>query len=149
MERAYEEAFAEVDEILKIMPVDLLSKIPIKFRQMISENKAKDYKVNIQEPLDEQKLKEETVIILGLIYRDFLASPEERIELQENDTKELRRIEEEVQQQYDMDKIFKKKKRSKNTEKEELSTDMILYKESGFLQKLFKFIKGIFYKNKN
>ena len=149
MERAYEEAFAEVDEILKIMPVDLLSKIPIKFRQMISENKAKDYKVNIQEPLDEQKLKEETVIILGLIYRDFLASPEERIELQENDTKELRRIEEELQQQYDMDKIFKKKKRSKNTEKEELSTDMILYKESGFLQKLFKFIKGIFYKNKN
>ena len=135
MERAYEEAFAEVDEILKIMPVDLLSKIPIKFRQMISENKAKDYKVNIQEPLDEQKLKEETVIILGLIYRDFLASPEERIELQENDTKELRRIEEELQQQYDMDKIFKKKKRSKNTEKEELSTDMILYKESGFLQK--------------
>ena len=149
MKRAYEEAFTEIDEILKIMPVDLLSKIPIKFRQMISENKAKDYKVNIQEPLDEQKLKEETVIILGLIYRDFLASPEERIELQENDTKELRRIEEELQQQYDMDKIFKKKKSSKNTEKEELSTDMILYKESGFLQKLFKFIKGIFYKNKN
>ena len=37
--REYEEAFAEVDEILKIMPIDLLSKIPAKFRQVISENK--------------------------------------------------------------------------------------------------------------
>ena len=47
MERAYEEAFAEVDEIFKTMPIDILSKIPIKFRQIISENKAKDYKVEI------------------------------------------------------------------------------------------------------
>jgi len=37
--RAYEEAFVEVDEILKLMPIDLLSKIPMKFRKMISENK--------------------------------------------------------------------------------------------------------------
>ena len=81
MERVYQEAFAEVDEILKIMPIDLLSKIPVQFRKIISENKAKNYKVDIQEPLNEEKLKEETVVILGLIYRDFLASPEEKEEL--------------------------------------------------------------------
>ena len=98
MERAYEEAFAEVDEILKIMPIDLLSKIPVQFRKIISENKAQNYKVDIQEPLDEEKLKEETVVILGLIYRDFLASPEEREELQAQDAEELRKIEEEMQQ---------------------------------------------------
>ena len=148
MERAYEEAFAEVDEILKIMPIDLLSKIPVQFRQVISENKAQNYKVDIQEPLDEEKLKEETVVILGLIYRDFLASPEEREQLQAQDAEELLRIEEEMQQQYNMENIFKKRKSGKASQNDELSTDLILYEEQGFLKKLFNLIKGLFNKNK-
>ena len=48
MKRNYEEAFAEVEEILKIMPIDLVSKIPIKILRIISENKATDYNVKIQ-----------------------------------------------------------------------------------------------------
>lgn len=48
MERVYEEAFSEVDEILKLMPIDISSKIPQNFRQVISENKAVNYKTNIQ-----------------------------------------------------------------------------------------------------
>lgn len=145
MNRAYEEAFVEVDEILKMMPIDLLSKIPMKFRQVISENKAKDYKVEIKEPLEEEKLKEETVVILGLIYRDFLASPDEREELQLKDAEELKRIEMEMQQQYDIDNVFKKRKTSSE---QEVATDMIVYREQGFLKKLFNLIKGIFKKNK-
>lgn len=148
MNKAYEEAFAEVDEILKIMPVDLLSKIPVQFRQVISENKAKNYKVQIKEPLEEQDLKEETVVILGLIYRDFLASPEEREELQANDAEELKRIEEEMQKQYDIEKVFEKRKTEKNTINADTSTDLILYKEEGFLKKLLNLIKGFFNKNK-
>ena len=123
MNRAYEEAFVEVDEILKMMPIDLLSKIPMKFRQVISENKAKDYKIEIKEPLDEEKLKEETVVILGLIYRDFLASPEEREELQLKDAEELKRIELEMQQQYDIDNVFKKRKKSLD---ENVSTETLV-----------------------
>lgn len=145
MNRAYEEAFVEVDEILKMMPIDLLSKIPMKFRKMISENKAKDYKIEINEPLEEEKLKEETVVILGLIYRDFLASPDEREELQLKDAEELKRIELEMQQQYDIDNVFKKRK---NALDDTASTDLIVYKEQGFLKKLFNLIKGIFKKNK-
>lgn len=148
MKRAYEEAFVEVDEILKIMPIDLLSKIPVQFRKIISENKAKNYKVDIQEPLNEEKLKEETVVILGLIYRDFLASPEEREELQAQDAEEIRKIEEEMQQQYDMGNVFKKRKLGKTSQNNELSTDMVLYEEQGFLKKLFNLIKGLFNKNK-
>ena len=148
MDRAYEEAFAEVDEILKKMPIDLLSKIPVKFRQVISENKAKDYKVEIQEPLDEEKLKEETVVILGLIYRDFLASPEEREELQEKDAEELKRIEEEKRQQYDLENVFQKRKSDKMPENEHSSTELTLYKKPGFIKKFFGLIKGFFNKNK-
>lgn len=145
MKREYEEAFAEVDEIFKIMPIDVLGKIPIKFRKIISENKANDYKIEIEEPLDEQKLKEETIVILGLIYRDFLASPEEREELKAKDAEELKRIEEEMQQQYDIENVFKKREKALN---EDIQTDLIVYKEPGFLQRLFNLVKGIFSKNK-
>ena len=145
MNRAYEEAFVEVDEILKMMPIDLISKIPMKFRQVISENKAKDYKIEIKEPLEEEKLKEETVVILGLIYRDFLASPDERDELQLKDAEELKKIELEMEQQYDIENVFKKRTKPS---KQEDSVDLIVYKEQGFIKKLFNLIRGFFKKNK-
>ena len=148
MERVYQEAFAEVDEILKIMPIDLLSKIPVQFRQIISENKAKDYKIEIEESFEEQDLKEETIVILGLIYRDFLSSPEEREELQLKDAEELKRIEEQMQKQYDMENIFKKRKTSGQLENQEISTELTLYKKPGFARKLVNLIKRIFNKNK-
>ena len=87
--------------------------------------------------------KEETVILLGLIYRDFLASPEEREELQKRDAEELKRIEEEMQQQYDIQNIFNKRKNNKN---EDISTELTIYKEPRFLEKLFNLVKRIFTK---
>ena len=149
MKREYEEAFVEVDEIIKLMPVDLSSKIPLKFRQVISENKAKDYKIKIQEPLENQKLKEETIVILGLIYRDFLCTPEEREKLQLKDAEELKRIEQEMQEQYDINKVFEKRKSGVHVEEyNNNQTDMIVYKEPGFIKRFFNLIKGIFKKNK-
>lgn len=148
MKKEYEEAFAEVDEILQLMPIDLLIKIPLQFKKVISENRSQNYIPKIKEPIKEDDLKYETKVILGLIYRDFLADPEEREKLQAQDAEELRKIEEELQKQYDVDNMFKKRKDQKNTENAEDSTDMIVYKEQGFLQKLFNLIKGIFNKNK-
>ncbi|MEI3402333.1 MAG: hypothetical protein V8R51_08605 [Clostridia bacterium] len=151
MEREYEEAFSEVDEVLKLMPIDLLSKIPVQFRKVISENKDTNYKVNIKEPLEEQNLKKETIVILGLIYRDFLASPEEKEKLQIKDAEELKRIEQEMQEQYDIENIYKKRKkrnRLSNIEEDQESTDLILSEKPSFLKRFFNIIKGIFKKNK-
>ena len=148
MERAYEEAFTEVEEVLKLMPIDLVSRIPAQLRQTISENKATNYKIVIKEPLEEQKLKKETIVILGLIYRDFLASPEEREKLQIKDSEELRKIEQQMKEQYDVENVFNNKKRYKILEENQTSKDLTLYKESNFLVKFFNIIKGIFNKNK-
>ena len=148
MKKEYEEAFAEVDEIFQLMPVDLLIKIPLQFKKLISENKSQVYIPKIKDPIKEEDLKYETRVILGLIYRDFLADPEEREKLQEQDAEELRKIEEEMQKEYDIGNIFEKRKKQKTTENAEDSTDMIIYKEQGFLQKIFNLIKGIFSKNK-
>ena len=146
MERVYEEAFYEVDEVLKLMPIDLRSKIPIQFRQVISENKAKNYKKDIHEPLNKQELKKETIIILGLIYRDFICSAEERDKLQIQDAEEIRQIQEELNKQYDMNNVFENKKKKK--EPYDSSKDLVLYEEPGFIKKIFNLIKGIFKKNK-
>ncbi len=149
MKREYEEAFVEVDEILKLMPIELLSKIPVQFRNVITENKATDYKADIKEPIEEQKLKKETTIILGLIYRDFLASPEEKERLQLKDAEELRKVEEELQKQYDINEVFEKRKAQINKEENNTeTTDLMLYEEPSFLKKIFSLIKGLFKKNK-
>lgn len=148
MKREYEEAFAEIDEIIQLMPIDLSIKIPLQFKKIISENKADYYKPNIKEPIVEQQLKYETKVILGLIYRDFLVTPEEREELQAKDAEELRKVEQEMQEQYDMEKIFQKRKSNKEPQDTRISTDLTVYKEQGFLKKLFNLIKGIFSKNK-
>ena len=145
MKRNYEEAFAEVEEILKIMPIDLVSKIPIKILRIISENKATDYNVKIQEPVNEQNLKPETIAILGIIYRDYISTPEEREELQKKDQEELERINKEVQDQYDVGKVFEdRRNRSKVDNSVEMSTELTLYKEPGFMKRIFNFIKGLF-----
>ena len=148
MERAYEEAFTEVEEVLKLMPIDLVSRIPAQLRQTISENKATNYKIVIKEPLEEQKLKKETIVILGLIYRDFLASPEEREKLQIKDSEELKKIEQQMKEQYDVENVLNNKKRYKILEENQTSKDLTLYKEPNFLVKFFNMIKGIFNKNK-
>lgn len=145
MRREYEEAFAEIDEIFKIMPIDLVSKIPLKVLRTISENKASDYNIKIQEPLNEQDLKPETIAILGLIYRDYISTPEEREQLQLKDQEELKKIEQEMQEQYDVSNVFEKRKNKIKTESnEEFSTELTLYKEPGFIKRIFNFIKGIF-----
>ena len=143
MDIEYQRAFTEVEEIFKLMPIDLLSRIPPKLRQIISENKAQDYKIKIEEPLEEKKLKKETIIILGLIYRDFIASPEEKQQLQLKEAEDFKRIEEEMQKQYDINKIFDKRK-SQQVEQNE--TELIVYKEPSFIKKFFNLIKGIFKK---
>lgn len=138
-----QEALTEVYEILKVTPIELTSKIPTKFRKMVEDNRARDYRFNLEEPFDERDLRQETIVILGLIYRDFFADPEEREELQLKDKEEIKRVEEEMNKQYDMNTIFQQRN-AKNKKNEEEETDLILYKEQNFFKKLLSLIRGVF-----
>lgn len=146
------EAFAEVNEIIKLMPLELVKKIPSKFREMIVEEKDNNYIPDIEEPIEKCKLKNETIIILGLIYRDFLCSPDERKKLQEKDARELQEVqkavEEEIRERYNPDDIFKKRNQNnieESNHKEE-NTSMIVIQEEKWYQKIFNLIKGLFRK---
>lgn len=106
----YMEAFAEIDVIFKLMPKELLDRIPLSFRNLISNKKLVNDKMNIKTdiPIEKQELKKETKAILSLIYRTYLVSPEEKEKLKLEDMQELKRVEKEIKEKYNPDNIFKK-----------------------------------------
>ncbi len=140
------EAFTEVNEIIKLMPEELVNKIPSKFREMINEERDIQYKPDIKEPLEKCKLKNETIIILGLIYRDFLCSQDEKRRLQEKDARELQEvqkaIENEIRQKYNPNDLFKKHNATDNQLIEECKSITVI--EEKWYKKLYKLIKSIF-----
>ena len=150
MKKEYKEAFSEVNEIIKMMPDELVNKIPNKFKIILEEERDKEYNPNIQEPLEKQRLKNETIIILGLIYRDFLCSPDEKRKLQEKDARELKEVqkalEEELREKYNPDDIFKSKREVKNeVQSEEKSLTVV--KEEKWYKRIFNLIKNLFKRN--
>lgn len=150
MKQEYKEAFSEVNEIIKMMPDELVNKIPNKFKEILEDERDKEYNPNIQEPLEKQRLKNETIIILGLIYRDFLCSPDEKRKLQEKDARELKEVqkalEEELREKYNSDDIFKSKREVKNeVQSEEKSLTVV--KEEKWYKRIFNLIKNLFKRN--
>lgn len=142
MKQVYADAFAEVDYIFSLMPNTLLNKIPNKFKQMIKNNKS-DYIPNIKkEPIEECELKEETIIILSLIYRDFLCSKEEKEKLYYRDIQKIKEAENELREKYNPDKIFK----NDNVEKTK-EVALVEVKEEKWYKKIYNIIKRIFGKN--
>ena len=99
MKQEYKKAFSEVNEIIKMMPDELTNRIPSKFKEMLEDERDKEYNPNIQEPLEKQKLKNETIIILGLIYRDFLCPTDEKRRLQEKDARELQNVQKAIEEE--------------------------------------------------
>ncbi len=146
MKQEYKEAFTEVNEIIKMMPDELVNKIPSKFREMLEDERDKEYNPNIQEPLEKCKLKNETIMILGLIYRDFLCSQDEKRRLQEKDARELQEvqkaIEDEIRQKYNPNDLFKKHNATDNQLIEECKSITVI--EEKWYKKLYKLIKSIF-----
>lgn len=149
MKQEYKEAFSEVNEIIKMMPEELSNKIPNKFKELLENERAMEYQPNIQEPLEEQKLKNETIIILGLIYRDFLCSSDEKKKLQEKDAREFQElqelekaIEEEMRVKFNPDEIFKKRNTTDNQQVEECKSMTVI--EEKWYKKIFNIIKNFF-----
>lgn len=146
MKEEYREAFSQVEQIINLMPTSLSNKIPLGFKQIVSTEKSKTYYPKISEPIEECTLKEETTIILAVIYRDFLCPKQEREKLIERDSNKLLEFEKELREKYNPDDIFKNRKNSQTVfQNNNLEENAIIeYKEKNFIQKLFEKIKHLF-----
>lgn len=78
MEKKYMMALSETYELFKIMPNDIIEKIPQQLINIIENERDKSYIPQIKQPLNTNNFQYETVVLLGLIYRDFLASEDEK-----------------------------------------------------------------------
>ena len=149
MKKVYADAFAEIDQIFNLMPNALLDKIPNKFMQIIRDNKS-DYIPNIKEPIEECKLSEEAIIILSLIYRDFLCSKEEKEKLLYRDAQKIKEAEEELREKYNPDNLFKNKNiisANDTIPENKESVALIKYEEDKWYKKIFNVIKKLFKRN--
>lgn len=146
MKEEYREAFSEVAQIINLMPSNLANKIPLRFMQIIEAEKSKTYMSNITEPIEKCQLKDETTIMLAVIYRDFLCSKEERANLIARDTNNLEEFEKKLREKYNPDNIFKNRSTTQYSKEEHQTGEMAIveYKEKNFLQKLFDKIKHLF-----
>ena len=140
-------AYAEVDEILALMESEYIEKIPKKMREMFKKERPNDYNplIQIDIPLEEQKLQRKTFAILAMLNLNYWCEDEEEKQelikiYAENDIKR----EEELREKYNPDNIFKNRKDIQQIEKNSLS--IIEYREQRFLHKIIIFIKRFFKK---
>ena len=148
MKEVYREAFSEIDEIFKLMPISFINKIPIKFRDMIHNEKSKEYQPIIEEPLENYTLKDETIIILSLIYRDFLCSKEEKERLKMRDAQRMKEVEEELREKYNVDNLFKNRQKAQEDEQVQNNNSLLVIEEEKWYKKIFNIIKKFFGKGK-
>lgn len=133
-------AFAEIADIINHLDKDLYNKIPNKFLKMINLMKDRTFKINIDYSRDiNDQILHETKVILGLMYRDYFVSDEEREKLKEKEQEQLAIIETKRQEQYNPNNIFKK---GNSQEYDKNTTSLIkIEKKKTFLQKLIDIIR--------
>lgn len=151
----YSEAIVEVLELLKHTEKELVDKIPHKLIEFWNKIASSNYKANINhsEKIENMNLKQKTKALLGMIYRNYWCTPEERKEydiiLKENEE----RYQEECRKKYNPDDIFKSNTQtiandsvtsftrnkfaeieSENILEEESQANIIEYKENFFMK---------------
>lgn len=143
-------AFAETYDVIKHSNNDIQSKISPKFMSLLMSAKDNSYRVNIdyEKPLDEQ-IQHETKVVLGIIYRDYLCTPEKRQELIRNETELLERIEKEKNEKYSVDNLFKNRQNQPTIQHQESirsneQNEIIEYKKEKWYEKIVIFFRNLF-----
>ena len=143
MDEKYKNSLTEVYEILKLMPESILNKIPQKLKNIISNERNKDYNITIKEPLKIEDFQYETIVFLGMIYRDFLCSDDERKEILKQNKELMRQYEYELKIKYDVNNLFANKKGISQENIESQEKILIKVEEKKWYNKLFELFKKI------
>ena len=81
----YNKRLVEVDEVLKYLSEEDLSKIPKDIRQLIKDNKDKEYEWEYDDtkPLKDQNLNRDTIAFLSYLNMEYLLNEEQKQLMQE------------------------------------------------------------------
>ena len=149
----FSKALVEVEYILKHTDSNLTQNIPKSFLNFINENKDKEYQVSINEniSLENQNIREDTKNLMSFIYRNYFCNLEEKKEYDELLNQNQYKYNEELKEKYSYDNLFKNNKveKEEETEKQEnISMQMVEYKEENVFTKIINKMKSLFLKLK-
>ena len=139
MEYNLQNAFSEICEILNLMEKQYVDKVPKKIKELFENEKNNEYKckIDINVPLENQKLQKETLTILAILYINYwYENEEERQELIKN----FDNVDKQNEERYSIDNIFKQKNKNIGIIEEK---SLVEYKEN-FLLKLINKLKRLF-----
>ena len=141
----FAEASAELIEIFKYLPKAELEKVPLKLRNFFEKVAKQDYIAHIDpyKPLEQQYLKEKTKDLISVIYMNYWATEEERLDLNRVISENDKKYEEELREKYNPDNIFKNKTNEEYNMQED-PQEIIKYEKKNIIQKIFEKIKSIF-----
>ena len=146
MENLNKRAVSEVIQILDHTEKEITEKIPEKFIKFLFENADNDYKPNINFYNDnwENTIDEDTKALLAMIYRDYIVSETERLELLEEEKQEREKQEALLREKYNPDNLFKKDKKNEDEIDSINNVQLVEIKEAPWYKRLFKKLLSIF-----
>ena len=133
----YAKAYTEVLEILKYFPEEEYKKIPIEKINFYKSNMDKEYKFTINPEIDlaNQNISKEAKAIIVSLYRDYYATEEKKVKINEILDLNQKKEELEKRKKYHPDNIFKNKQQvNKDTENLNATTQLVKYKENFFVK---------------
>lgn len=137
----YEEAYAEVVEVLNYIPLNEYKKIPKQYITFMEENSSEtcSFVYNIALPFEKQNISDTAKNILGMIFRLFIIKQAKKEELNAKDKKLEKQI------KYNPDNLFKRNNINKDFKNTKENVALIEVKDSIFM-KIWEKIKGVFKK---
>ena len=149
MEELSAEVATEVIQVLYNSDSSIICKIPYRIIEVLQEkSEESEKKVNFKEntELKDQDISEESKAILSILYRDYICSEEEKIEVNKVFENNQKQYEEFQREKYNPDKIFEQDNKIKvnNTVVE---NSLIEIPKDKWYVVLFNKIKSIFKKD--
>lgn len=137
-------AYAEVYIILQELNEEEYNKIPPEVIETIEANRNEAYEYELDEELElkDQPMLPETKAILFNLFRDYLATPEQKAKIIRMQNEERQKNELKKQQMYNTD-IFANKPKENLTENNSETMQIVEYKEN-FFKKILNKIKSFF-----
>lgn len=142
----YKKALVEVEAVLSCLNYMDYKKIPQNIIEAIKVNKDENYIFEYDENLDykDWNLMLETKAILYNLFKQYLATNEQKEYYKQKELIERNRIEKEKKQKYNVDNLFKVKSLKENQQEEvKENSELIKYKEP-ILKRIINKIKAIF-----
>ena len=142
--------YSEVYAFLNIVSEEDRNKIPKKLKEMIEEEREKEYtpSYTFEIPIEEQEISDEAIAMIALLHLNYWCEDEnEKERLNEIFNENEKKYQDELREKYNPDNLFKNKKYKEEqlSEEQTNSVAMVEYKETIF-SKLKEWFRNLFNK---